>query len=404
VSLHIISPADLGQGPINAVTYSASPGNYILTGSSDKMIRLYKPFPGSGAPTSRPTPETGRLVASFAGHGYEVLALAVTPTNERIASGGGDRAVFLWDVGTARIIRRFSPFSTAVGTGAGRVNAVAFGGAPVAGGGSAPGMCGDSLILSGGVDAKVHVWDVRAQSNVSTTTTRPIQSLDGARDAISSVCLRGTDIIAGSIDGTVRTWDVRNAKVAIDSVGPRGVTGVCVAHDGRTMLVSGLDSRLRLVDRENGRVLKEFSHARWRNEELRVQGVLGGSGGRWAVAGDERSWTPSGDAKPEGGQDGDEKKGGDDDNDAAATEGDPATGRVWAWDTLTGAVAARVPVPWGPPGDAGSQTRQRRMVVGRDGKPRPRRNVVSCLAWRDDGEGGEFCAGGSSGAVVVFAQ
>ena len=32
--------------------------------------------------------------------------MAITPDNARFASVGGDRGFFLWDVGTARVIRR----------------------------------------------------------------------------------------------------------------------------------------------------------------------------------------------------------------------------------------------------------------------------------------------------------
>ena len=52
---------------------------------------------------------------------YEVLDIAVADDNARLASVGGDKQVFLWDVATARTLRRF------VGHFA-RVNAVAFGG------------------------------------------------------------------------------------------------------------------------------------------------------------------------------------------------------------------------------------------------------------------------------------
>lgn len=50
-----------------------------------------------------------------------MLDLAVTDDNARFASVGGDKTVFLWDVATARTVRRWAGH-------AGRVNAVAIGG------------------------------------------------------------------------------------------------------------------------------------------------------------------------------------------------------------------------------------------------------------------------------------
>ena len=61
--------------PIHALTYSASPGSYILTGSSDKAIRLYNPFPPTSG--SKGSIKAGKLVQKFEAHGYEVLDICV---------------------------------------------------------------------------------------------------------------------------------------------------------------------------------------------------------------------------------------------------------------------------------------------------------------------------------------
>ena len=79
-----------------------------LTGASDRLVRLFNPA-------------TTSLVQTFDAHGYEVLDLAVSDDNARFVSVGGDKQVFLWDVPTARTLRRFAGHF-------GRVNAVDFGG------------------------------------------------------------------------------------------------------------------------------------------------------------------------------------------------------------------------------------------------------------------------------------
>lgn len=68
---------------------------------------------------------------TYSAHGYEVLDLAVTDDNARFASVGGDKQVFLWDVATARTLKRW-------GGHFGRINCVGFGGD------------GDSVVVSGG--------------------------------------------------------------------------------------------------------------------------------------------------------------------------------------------------------------------------------------------------------------
>ncbi|PKS10801.1 hypothetical protein jhhlp_002558 [Lomentospora prolificans] len=354
------------NGPVHAVTYSASPGTYILTGSSDRSIRLYNPgstvtgptagggnavtSTGRDSPAQPPVPQ-GKLIQTYSAHGYEVLSISVSSDNERFASSGGDRLVFLWDVTTAQTIRRFG--GGPQGHSA-RINCVSFGGE------------GDSVLVSGGFDTTVRIWDVKAQS------PKPIQVLEEARDAVTCLVVRGPEIVAGSVDGKVRAYDIRMGRCVTDTMGA-SVTSVDLTRDGTAMLVGTLDSKLRLMDREKGTCLKTFENAAWRNKELRVQALLGGRE-RYVVAGDELLGA-----------------------DEQTLEG--AEGRIWAWDLLSGKVAARIQVPWGP---AGVQSRKK--VVGRDGKERKQNNVISCLAWREGGWGDQFCAGGLSGTVTVYGS
>ncbi|SPQ21813.1 4e15b728-96b3-4570-89e3-63f7fd66d13a [Thermothielavioides terrestris] len=366
------------NGPVHAVAYSASPGTYILTGSSDRSIRLYNPSstttstastasstntitkPQHTAASQPAAPPTGRLIQTYASHAYEVLALSVSASNAHFASAGGDRAVLLWDVATAQTVRRFGAASTAH-SHSGRVNAVCFAGAD------------DSLVVSGGLDCTVRVWDVRAGGGSGGGGGKPVQVLSEARDAVSALAVCGPEIVAGSVDGRVRTYDVRAGRCVTDVL-PASVTSVCLARDGRTVLVGSLDSKIRLMDRANGACLRTYGDAGWRNAELRVQSVLGG-GERFVVAGDEMAATSGGGSE------------------AAASEG-----RVWAWDLLTGRLVATVPVPWG------NSNEHRKKIIGRDGKEKERKNVVSCIAWKDGGFGNQFCVGGTSGVVTVFGE
>ncbi|KAK4916626.1 hypothetical protein LTR28_013396, partial [Elasticomyces elasticus] len=85
----------------------AGSGQYILTGSTDRTIRLFNPAPTTTTPTSPLSPSTGRLIQTYHAHGYEVLDLAVAEDNARFVSVGGDKTVFLWDVATAQTIRSY---------------------------------------------------------------------------------------------------------------------------------------------------------------------------------------------------------------------------------------------------------------------------------------------------------
>lgn len=265
---------------------------------------------------------------------------------------------------TAQTTRRFQGH-------VGRVNTVCFAGQD------------DSLVVSGGLDTTVKIWDLRAQGS-----TKPVQTLSEAKDSITSVAVPsqggeagGAEVIVGSVDGRVRTYDVRMGRLTTD-VFPASVTSLCLSRDARTLLVGTLDSKVRLMDRRDGGCLRTYysdkEEMRWRNEELRVQSVMGG-GERWVVAGDEMTASSSSSATSAEGKGNNE-------------------GRVWAWDLLTGKLVDRLAVPWGP------SKKNTSVVIGRDGKEKERKNVVSCIAWKEGGFGNQFCVGGTSGVVTVFGE
>jgi len=285
-----------------------------------------------------------------------VLSLAVAGDNARFVSAGGDRAAFLWDVASGKTLRRFGGDRTSGHSS--RINSVAFAGEA------------DSIVVTGGFDTTVCLWDAKGSGSA-----RPIMVMRDAGDSVSAVAARGAEVVAASVDGRVRGYDVRMGRLTTDVL-PASATSLCLARDGRTALVGALDSKLRLMDRETGSCLKTYADPGWRNEELRVQAVLGGKE-KFVVAGDELTAAAAAPGVGAG---------------AGAAEG-----KIWAWDLLSGKLVATVRVPWGPGGSDG-----RKKVVGRDGKEKERKNVISCIAWREDGYGDQFCVGGTSGVATVF--
>ncbi|KAK5126213.1 hypothetical protein LTR08_004774 [Meristemomyces frigidus] len=231
------------SGPVHAVTFSAGSGQYILTGSQDRQIRLFNPV-------------SSKLIQTYSAHGYEVLDLAVSADNARFASGGGDKTVFVWDVASARTVRRF------VGH-VGRVESVAFGGE------------GDAVVVSGSFDGTVRLWDTRGGGGGGGGGGKAVMVLGEAKDAVSCVKVRGAEIFAGSVDGRVRVYDLAMGRVEVDCLGTAGVTSVMPTLLGDCCLVSTLDSTLRLMDRPTGKCLQTFRAAEFRNETYRVRSTLG---------------------------------------------------------------------------------------------------------------------------------
>lgn len=191
-----------------------------------------------------------------------MLDLALSHDNSRFASVGGDKTVFLWDVASGKVVRRWS------GHG-GRVNCVCFGGE------------GESVLVSGSYDASVRVWDLRSQSG------RAVEVLGEAGDSVADVAVTAGagagEILSGSVDGRVRGYDLRKGVVTTDVIGPP-VTSLDLTGDGAAVLVGGLDSCVRLMDRGGGGLLRGYKgHV---NEELRLRSCLGG-GDALVVSGSE---------------------------------------------------------------------------------------------------------------------
>ena len=152
----------------------------------------------------------------------------------------------------------------------------------------------------GSFDATVRLWDCKSQS------TKPIQIFEESKDSVSSLHVVGHEIVTGSVDGQIRIYDLRMGMVYVDVIGrmcfslalhyltstPRPlphspshthlispssilepITSIRQTLDGNAILVSTLDSTIRLMDKGNGQMLQHYkSHL---NTEYRVRSTLG---------------------------------------------------------------------------------------------------------------------------------
>ncbi|KAJ1984399.1 WD repeat-containing protein 83 [Dimargaris verticillata] len=204
------------RGAVNACTFTTT-GSYLLTGGQDRTIQLWNIA-------------TGDNVSVFHGHGWAVHDIAVAPTDTRFASGGGDRGVFLWDVVTCRVLRKWTGHTQ-------RTNTVQF---------NAQG----TVLASGSFDTTVQLWDCRSSA------ARPIQVLDDAKDSVTCIDINDHEVMAASVDGSCRIYDLRTGTLLTDYVGSP-LSSCAFSKDNQCILLSVLDSTLRLVDRSNGSLLNQ---------------------------------------------------------------------------------------------------------------------------------------------------
>ncbi|PIK55640.1 putative WD repeat domain-containing protein 83 [Apostichopus japonicus] len=189
---------DCKQRAVRAVRFNAD-GNYCMTCGSDKSVKLWNPH-------------NGLPLKTYVGHGYDVFDAKSSVDNAHLCSCGADKQIILWDVATGQILRKFR----------------------------------------GSIDACVYAWDCRSRKNA------PVQALNEAKDSVSSIQISDTEILTGSVDKYIRRYDVRNGKMTADCIG-QPVTSINFTKDGQCTLVSSLDGKLRLLDKDTGELLGEYT-------------------------------------------------------------------------------------------------------------------------------------------------
>lgn len=209
---------DCKQGAVRAVRLNVD-GNYCLTCGSDKTVKLWNPL-------------RGLHLKTYIGHGYEVLDAQSSGDNSHICSGGMDKTVVLFDVSTGQAVRKYRDH-------AGTVNCVCFNEE-------------STVILSGSIDSTVKVWDVRSRKS------QPIQDMKEAKDSVTTVQVSDHEILTGSADSRVRRYDLRIGRLFSDFIG-KPVSSAKFTRDSQCVLVSSVGSSLKLLDKDSGELLNEYS-------------------------------------------------------------------------------------------------------------------------------------------------
>ena len=126
-----------------------SNGSHFVSGGDDKTVRIWK-FVGSSDvlkkyadDSSDQTSHETAHVHTFKGHGYPVQAVDISKDNTTIASAGGDRDVFLFDV-EGNLKRRLKTHKAAI-------SSLSF-------------NTLDDVLISGSYDRTACLWDFRTNS------------------------------------------------------------------------------------------------------------------------------------------------------------------------------------------------------------------------------------------------
>lgn len=193
--------------------------------------------------------KSGALTATLRGHTKGISALAFSPINsDVVATGSDDLTIRLWSIKKEKCIRIMKKHTYHITT-----------------------VCFNSkgnLLISGGADETIVVWDL--------TTGRSLKTLAAHSDPVSSVCLSPDDtiIVSASYDGLMRLFDLESGqclKTLVYNSSTHGtatastsdvvnfpISHVEVTPNGKYILSSSLDGKIRLWDYMNNKVVKTY--------------------------------------------------------------------------------------------------------------------------------------------------
>ena len=216
--------ARLGRGKITAgvIAVAMSPdGQTIASGSANGVVYLWDA-------------NTNNHLHTLTGHRDTVNSLSFSPDGTIVASGSYDDTARLWDVNTGSHLRTltghadwirdvsFSPDGTIIATASG--------------------------------DRTVRFWDVNTGNHFRTFTghTHWVRSVSFSPD--------GTIIASGSYDSTARLWDTKTGnEIHILAGHTDAIVGVSYSPDGTTVATASWDGTARVWDAKTGSHLRTFT-------------------------------------------------------------------------------------------------------------------------------------------------
>lgn len=218
LDLECLVTLDCKQGAVRAVRFNVD-GSYCLTCGSDRKLKLWNPY-------------RSLLLKTYGGHGNEVLDACGSNDSSQIVSCSSDKSVIIWDVPTGQPKRRFRGHASSV-------TCVKYNEE-------------STVAVSGSLDNSIMCWDARYNQN------KPIQTMKDAKDCISCIRVSDFEILAGSVDCTIRRYDLRNGSCHMDYIGAP-IISVDFSHDGQCVLVGSADNAVRLMDKNTGEMLAEYT-------------------------------------------------------------------------------------------------------------------------------------------------
>jgi WD40 repeat protein len=195
---------------VNAVAFNAA--GLLASASNDRTIKLWN--------TSAANTTAARELRTLAGHGGEVHALAFSADGARIASGGSNGEIKIWNTGEGQVVQSLLSHTALV-------SHVAF---------SPDGK----TLASASYDKTVKVWDASSGQLVRTSNgAESFTSIAYSRD--------GQTLLAGNLRGEIKFWNAATGQEARTlNAHTDAVNALAFSRDGRWLVSGSEDGSARV--------------------------------------------------------------------------------------------------------------------------------------------------------------
>jgi WD40 repeat protein/serine/threonine protein kinase len=219
----------------NGAVYSArfSPnGKRVATGGYDKLVLVWNPDEVKPIDIGKRLdgqPDTNQSVVRLAGHDGPVRSVAFSPNGKLALSGGEDNTIRVWDLATGESVKALRGHGSSV-------RSCVF---------SPDGQ----LVLSGGDDESVRVWNVQGYQEVRVLHATVFS---GHEDAVLSARFSrdGKHIVTASRDRTASLWNAETGQPLrrFQEGHEFLVSGAVFYPDGRHLATGAGDNSVRVWD------------------------------------------------------------------------------------------------------------------------------------------------------------